>query len=61
MDGTCIEMPIEVVKKRMEDGGISEDVREEPNTGQLVFWSDMFLQRFIKRKETSWILSGGRE
>jgi len=45
----------------MEDGGISEDVREEPNTGQLVIWSDMFLQRFIKRKGTSWILSEGRE
>jgi hypothetical protein len=44
-----------------KDGGIREEVREEPNTdGPLVFWSDSFLRHFIKQEENSvWILNGG--
>ena len=44
-----------------KDGGIREEVREEPNTdGPLVFLSDSFLRHFIKQEENSvWILNGG--
>jgi hypothetical protein len=55
------KMLIKVVKNRMKDCGIREEVREEPNTdGPLVFWSDLFFRCFIKQEENSvWILSGG--
>ena len=39
------KMLIKVVKNRMKDRGIREEVREEPNTdGPLVFWSDSFIK-----------------
>ena len=55
------KMLIKVVKNRMMDCGIREEVREEPDTdGPLVFWSDLFLRCFIKQEENiGWILNGG--
>ena len=49
---------MEEVEQRMKDAGVDEKKRKQTKIGWMIFWSDSFLNSFIKQKDNSvWVLT----
>ena len=59
LNGTqAMDELVEEVEQRMKDAGVDEKKRKQTKIGWMIFWSDSFLNSFIKQKDNSvWILT----
>jgi hypothetical protein len=49
---------LEEVDERMKNAGADEKLRKETKIGYMIFWSDSYLNSFIKQKDNSvWVLT----
>ena len=49
---------VDEVNKRMEEADVDKKMRKQTKIGWLIFWSDSFLNSFIKQKDNSvWMLT----
>ena len=49
---------VKEVQKRMQNAGVAERAMKQTKIGYLLFWSDSFLNSFIKQKDNSvWVLT----
>ena len=58
LNGTqAMDELVEEVEQRMKDAGVDEKKRKQTKIGWMIFWSDSFLNSFIKQKDNSvWVL-----
>jgi hypothetical protein len=59
LNGTqAMDALVKEVQKRMQNAGVAERAMKQTKIGYLLFWSDSFLNSFIKQKDNSvWVLT----